>query len=227
MLAHSARGATYLIIVQILSRGLAFAVNQILLRFLSPELLGIAARLDLFAVSALFFARESLRVALQRSSNNILDGKGGKGQLGAAEQAAVNLSYVAVALGPPLAAIFAWLTARGADARVEAVPFWHESLLWYAAACLIELASEPAFAVVQQQLQFGVRARAETAATLARCFIVCGVAVWGSRQGRDLGALPFAGGQMGYALALNAMYYGSLWKHISGFSLWPRPLRIG
>ena len=240
VLARSARGATYLILVQLTSRALTFVVNQVLLRYLSPELLGISNQLDLYGVSALYFARESLRVALQRANpsdagrqtdgrgpasgpdGNVLDDHGTSP--GASEQAAVNLSYVAIALGGPLLAFFAWLYLRSADEAALAVPFLHESLFLYAVACLIELLSEPAFAAAQQQLLYHVRARAETGATLARCFVVCGVSIWGSRHGLNLGALPFACGQLSFALALSVIYYVSLWNHHPSFSLSPRPL---
>ena len=221
VLASSARGTTYLIVVQVFSRALTFVVNQILLRFLSPELLGIANQLDLYAVSVLYFSRESLRVALQRSGND-----GSIGGRGSAEQAAANLSYVAVAIGVPLSALLAWLYLRSADEAVLAVPTWRDALLVYAMACSLELFSEPAFAVGQRQMLFGLRAQAETVATLLRCLLTCCFAIRGSQLGLQLGALPFAWGQMGFALALNGVYYLTLWDHDSSFSLGPRPLHV-
>ena len=48
VLARSARAASILISLQVGSRVLTFAVNQVLVRLLSPELLGVSARLELF-----------------------------------------------------------------------------------------------------------------------------------------------------------------------------------
>jgi dihydroxyacetone kinase DhaKLM complex PTS-EIIA-like component DhaM len=45
----SAKGASFLILLQIGSRALTFALNQILLRFLSPELLGVNVQLELYS----------------------------------------------------------------------------------------------------------------------------------------------------------------------------------
>ena len=209
ILSASAKGATFLILLQVGSRALTFAVNQILLRFLSPELLGVSAQLELFSISALYFARESLRVALQRQSQG--------------PQAVVNLSYLAVFLGTPLAYLLAslWL-----QSDTPQVPYFTEALLVYCLATFIELLSEPAFSAVQQKLLYKVRASAESSATLLRCFGVCGSAILASRAGIDIGALPFAVGQLTYALALLAVYWYKTWpvSKADGFSLFPEQI---
>ncbi|KAL3424362.1 oligosaccharide translocation protein rft1 [Phlyctema vagabunda] len=71
--SSSVQGASLLIALQFGSRALTFIVNQVLLRFLSPELLGIATQLEVYSISVLFFARESLRVALQRQTDTDKD----------------------------------------------------------------------------------------------------------------------------------------------------------
>ncbi|KAK5275762.1 Oligosaccharide translocation protein rft1, partial [Cryomyces antarcticus] len=98
ILSASAKGATLLILLQVSSRALTFAINQVLLRFLSPELLGLSVQLELYSISVLYFARESLRVALQRQSHGV--------------QTVVNLSYLAVGLGVPLSGVLAWTWMR-------------------------------------------------------------------------------------------------------------------
>src|SRR4051794_22555687 len=50
LLSTSAQGATFLILLQITSRALTFGVNQVLLRYLSPELLGISTQLELYLI---------------------------------------------------------------------------------------------------------------------------------------------------------------------------------
>lgn len=64
--AKAVRGASLLILLQVLSRAATFIANQILLRFLTAELLGVSTQLEVYYLSILFFARESLRVAIQR-----------------------------------------------------------------------------------------------------------------------------------------------------------------
>lgn len=210
ILSASAKGATFLILLQVGSRALTFAVNQVLLRFLSPELLGVSAQLELFSISALYFARESLRVALQRQTQGT--------------QAVINLSYLAVFCGTPLAYLLAliWLRSDTPD-----VPYFTESLIAYCLATFIELLSEPAFSAVQQKLLYKIRASAESSATLLRCIGTCGSAILasraGGRAGIDIGVLPFAIGQLTYALTLLLVYsYKTLpVSQADRFSLFP------
>jgi hypothetical protein len=207
ILSASAKGATFLILLQVGSRALTFAVNQILLRFLSPELLGISAQFELFSISVLYFARESLRVALQRQAHNT--------------QTVINLSYLAIFSGVPLLYGLAllWLSQGTPD-----VPYFIDALRIYCLATCVELACEPAFSAVQQKLLYKVRASAESAATLLRCVGTCGVAVWGSVYGVDVGVLPFAVGQLAYASAMFAVYAVKMWPVATteNFSLLPK-----
>ncbi|KAF2101476.1 oligosaccharide translocation protein RFT1 [Rhizodiscina lignyota] len=208
--ASAAAGASYLILLQLLSRALTFALNQILLRFLSPELLGISAQLELYSISVLYFSRESIRVAVQRQAQGV--------------QTVVNLSYLAILAGVPLSYFLGWLYLR---ADVPRVPFFVESLVIYGVACVIELLSEPAFVAAQQKLLYKIRASAETAATISRCLITCGTAIWASKSGRDVSVLPFAMGQISYAVVLLLVYTLHVQSSIrtESFSLLPSKLQ--
>ncbi|KAH7064264.1 Rft protein-domain-containing protein [Paraphoma chrysanthemicola] len=210
ILSASAKGATFLILLQVASRALTFAVNQVLLRFLSPELLGVSAQLELFSISVLYFARESLRVALQRQAHGT--------------QAIVNLSYLAVFFGTPLAYLLALFWLRS---DTPGVPYFVEALVIYCLATFIELLSEPAFSAVQQKLLYKIRASAESTATLLRCFGTCGSAIVASRAGLDIGVLPFAVGQLAYALSLLVVYAYKTWPVAKAdrFSLFPQRLQ--
>ncbi|EKG21002.1 RFT1 domain-containing protein [Macrophomina phaseolina MS6] len=193
-LSASAKGATFLILLQVGSRALTFAVNQVLLRFLSPELLGVSAQLELFSISVLYFSRESLRVALQRQTGSI--------------QAVINLSYLAIVLGFILSHLLAWTWLRADEPDVV---YFRQSLWIYAYATILELFTEPAFTATQQLMLYKIRASAESTATLVRCFATCGVAIFASRLNSDPGASPFAVGQLAYSLVLLAVY---IWRVI-------------
>ncbi|KAL8805924.1 MAG: hypothetical protein Q9223_005016 [Gallowayella weberi] len=220
LLTQSTKGATYLILLQIGSRALTFLVNQILLRFLSPELLAISTQLELYSISVLFFARESLRVALQRQDHATTQGEARDTRTSQNPshpdiqsrkiQEVVNLSYLAILLGLPLSLLFASLYIRSADASVLETPAIKQSLELYCLATILELLSEPCFAVGQQQMLYGVRASAETLATFIRCLLTCGTVVWLSKANVAQGALPFALGQLGYAIVLNLVYLSRL-----------------
>ena len=228
VLSASARGATYLVLLQISSRGFTFVVNQVLLRYLSPELLGLSSQLELFAISVLYFSRESLRVALQRqgrrqSTGEVENDKHQESSLVARRaQEVINLTYIPISLGPLLAYLFSSMYLSGATSDVLAVPHIQKALTMCSAAAVLELCVEPCFAVANQQMLYGLRASAETVATLTRCLVACSTAIWGSSTGQSLGALPFAFGQIGYAFGLVLVYYGSIWSKSAGFSLIPR-----
>ena len=222
VLSKSAQGATFLILLQVGSRALTFIVNQVLLRYLSPEILGISTQLELYAVSVLTFARESLRVALQRQrsddrqtqeTNGALEGEKSPAPVATSyepsrrAQEVVNLSYLAIGLGLPLAYILGRLYLRSADVAVLRTPHIHDALNIYAFAAFLELLNEPCFAIAQQQMLYGTRASAETFATFTRCIIICTTAIWASRTSHNLGVLPFAIGQLSYAFILNIVYF--------------------
>ncbi len=220
--SKSALGAAFLVLNQIGSRALTFVVNQLLFRFLSPGIYGVAAQLELFSVSILYFSRESLRNALQRqrgedtpqnedghkTGETEVDPKPPKNRAGPGQrlQEAVNLSHIAIALGVPLTTIFSWLYLRKADAAVLRTRHIHHSLHVYALATVLELLNEPAYAIAQQQMLYGTRASAEFLGSFARCMVTCALAIWASRTETDVGVFPFAMGQLSYALVLNIVY---------------------
>ncbi|THX39130.1 oligosaccharide translocation protein RFT1 [Aureobasidium pullulans] len=206
----SAKGASFLILLQIGSRALTFALNQILLRFLSPELLGVNVQLELYCISVLYFARESLRVALQRRADGT--------------QTVINMSYLAILAGLPLSYALAELYLQ---TEVPKVPFLVQSLRVYGGAAMVELLAEPSFVAAQQKMLYKVRAGAEAAATIMKTFATVGLVVWASRQGRDLGVLPFAVGQLAYAASLLVVYSARLVlvAKSEGFSLLPRAIQ--
>ena len=224
LLAKSTNGATLLVLLRIGSRLTTFTLNQVLLRFLAPEVLGISTQLDLFSTSILSFACESLRVALQRQRQGqgpeLPDG-GSNGQteketmyterqdadsFGRRAQETVNLSYIAIALGVPLAYALATIYLKSADPIVLNAPFFNEALHGYIIATILELLNEPCFSIAQQQMLYTTRASAEASATFTKCIVTCCMVIWASRTNTQLGVLPFAFGQLAYALVLNANY---------------------
>jgi oligosaccharide translocation protein RFT1 len=241
LLSTSAAGATLLIALQVGSRALTFIVNQLLLRYLSPELLGISTQLEVYLISVLFFARESLRVAIQRQADKPdesfvrddqkrdpkghVDGTTAAGRT----QAIVNLAYISISLGVGFALFLGMAYSRHVrynEPKILEVPYFQQSLNLYGLAAFWELLSEPCFVVVQQKSRFKIRATAESIATLLRCLTTCGSAIWAAQNGRDVGVLPFALGQVMYSISLFSVYCFGLWGITSkgGFSLILKPI---
>ena len=202
-------GTLLLIFIQITSRAFTFIGNQFLLRFLSPTLLGISVQLELVSVTSLYFARDSLRVALQRAPPNREDGNLAQKSVvksGVQTQIVVNLSYLAVALGVVVSVIFGWSYLASAPSEVLNTPYFDISFKIYILATLAELAAEPSFVVIQQEALYQDRARAETLAAMARCVVACLTALLGRAKGWSPSILPFATGQAAYAVILFTLY---------------------
>ncbi|KAI8624984.1 Rft-1-domain-containing protein [Xylariaceae sp. FL1651] len=235
------RGASLLIILQIASRAITFVANQLLLRFLTAQLLGVSAQLEVYYLSVLFFARESLRVAVQRQGTSDDGDDGGnktksetKGQDKQVvsvtdSQSVVNIAHLSLALGLLSSLGLGWAYLRYVDAATASTPHLDTALRIYGVAALVELLSEPAFVVLQHRLRFGPRAAAESIATFLRCLVTFGAANWGWRRSLDLGVLPFALGQLAYGVGLLAVYawYGSGLASLERFSLFPQSVRKG
>ncbi|KAK2029614.1 Rft-1-domain-containing protein [Colletotrichum zoysiae] len=235
------RGASLLIILQIASRAVTFIANQLLLRFMTAQLLGVSTQLEVYYLSVLFFARESLRVAVQRQETRPGGGKTPDENDGENDenddannparesQAVINLGYLAVLLGCFVTVGLGWLYLSSADRSTASTPNFLLALRLYAAAAVLELLSEPCFVLMQTRLRFGTRASAESTATFLRCIVTFAAAFWASRAGLDFGVLPFALGQLSYGAALLLVYLWSAARlaRADGFSLLPKALGSG
>ncbi|CAM1501181.1 Fc.00g103430.m01.CDS01 [Cosmosporella sp. VM-42] len=225
------KGASLLIILQLVSRLVTFIANQLLLRYLTAPLLGLSTQLEVYYLSVLFFARESLRVAIQRqgsvgeavASNKDQDADP-QAVARKESQAVVNLGYLSIGLGSVVSLGLGWMYLAYANESTLRTPYLVRSLELYGLAAMIELMSEPCFVLMQMRLQFGTRAAAESLATFLRCIVVFGSAVWASKQQTDLGVLPFALGQLSYGTSLLLVYLFSGYRLASsiGFSMFPK-----
>lgn len=218
--ASSATGTTFLILIQLASRVFTFASNQLILRTLSPIVLGVAAQLELYQVSILYFSRESIRLAIQRQPlvlASTLSRQGTKQAESAsqdgqseASQSVVNVSYLSLLLGFPSAIIFTMLYERLAPRQALGTPFFRESVLVTGMASFMELSIEPFFAVVQQHMWYEKRAAVEMPAAFLKSLTTCCAFLYASRTRQDAGALPFALGHLTYSIALVFGYCFSL-----------------
>ena len=236
ILSKSAQGASFLILLQVASRALTFIVNQVLLRYLSPHILGVATQLELFSISTLYFSRESTRVVLQRQRDEHVPQAEQNEHQSSEEkkvsqretrrvQEAINLSYVSIAVGVALTVIFRWLYIRSADSALLSTTYIHQSLNLYTMATIIELLHEPLFATAQSKMLYGLRASAEMRATFTRCILTCSTAIYASRASTPIGVLPFAIGQLSYSIVLITSYILRLYPILNHttISLFPQP----
>ncbi|KAK9480936.1 Rft protein-domain-containing protein [Lipomyces japonicus] len=217
---RSAIGAIFLILLQFFSKVLTFSLNQTLLRFLSPERLGVSTQLELLNTSILFFSREAIRIGIQRQTTSPkpdtfrMEGGVVEGTVSGIAQSVVNVGYIAFLAGIPLAGLFSfWYYIRGASIEVSGLPYFKSVVVIYGIASIVELASEPMFALAQYDLQYKLRAICESAAVIARCVITFFLTV-STRE--DTGVLAFALGQLAYAGVLTGLYVCLVWERTRG-----------
>ncbi|KAJ5355779.1 hypothetical protein N7517_010388 [Penicillium concentricum] len=216
ILASSATGTSFLILIQLASRIFTFTSNQLILRTLSPVVLGIAAQLELFQVSILYFSRESIRMAIQRQpipsspdNNNPsleADVVATTDPHSVASQAVVNVSYLSLTLGIPSSLMFTMLYQRFVPEEASKTAFFYPSVILIGVASLMELSTEPFFSVVQQHMLYEKRAAVEMPAAFLRSAVTSSAFIYASQVDYDLGVLPFALGHLSYSLALICGY---------------------
>lgn len=225
ILASSATGTSFLILIQLASRIFTFASNQLILRTLSPVVLGIAAQLELFQVSILYFSRESIRMAIQRQpvpsspDNKKLSSDAdavATDSQSVASQAVVNVSYLSLALGIPCSLMFTMLYQRFVSEEASKIAFFYPSVILIGAASLMELSTEPFFSVVQQHMLYEKRAVVEMPAAFLRSAVTSFAFIYASQVNFDLGVLPFALGHLSYSLALICGYSLALLRETNG-----------
>ncbi|KAF9585403.1 Oligosaccharide translocation protein rft1 [Lunasporangiospora selenospora] len=212
ILSSSFQGASYLVLLQFISRMLTFTLNQVLLRFTSAETLGVASvQLELLLNTILFLSREGVRCAAIRVSDDTttntaqapattLDAK-----TPSTEQAPpssnqdkdliqpgteayklhklVNMVYAPIPIGALMTCLaVGYSLAHVDDASESRIPGYRLSIYLYGAAALIELLSEPMFMVAQYKLWFKTRVSVEGTAVIVRCVLTCALTIYGARE---------------------------------------------
>lgn len=126
----SIASVTALIGLQLFSRLFTFVLNQALIRMTSPEIFGAAViQFDLILSTILFLSREGVRTTILRVKS-----PGPK---------ALNLSFVPIGAGIPLACTIAWAYVKYAGEELRSRAFFREAVGVYALAAVIELLTEP------------------------------------------------------------------------------------
>ncbi|KAF9957998.1 Oligosaccharide translocation protein rft1 [Mortierella alpina] len=197
------QGASYLVLLQFVSRMLTFTLNQVLLRFTSAETLGIASvQLELLLNTILFLSREGVRCAAIRVSDDISietpdttepkdvsaatgAEKSGNVKPGSAAyklQKFVNMVYAPIPVGALMTCIaVAYYLSQVGHSSEGLFPGYRLSIYLYGLSALIELLAEPMFMVAQYKLWFKTRVSVEGVAVIVRCVLTCALTVYGAR----------------------------------------------
>ncbi|KAH8549568.1 Rft protein-domain-containing protein [Umbelopsis sp. PMI_123] len=144
VLSSSVAGASYLILLQLASRMLTFALHQIVVRYSSAETLGIASvKLELLLSTILFLSREGFRYAVLVSS--------AEGQV----QKITNLAYVPMMIGlvTTLLACVYYLSTIDDETALK-YPFYRTSIVLFGLSAYCELIMEPLYIMALNNLYF-------------------------------------------------------------------------
>lgn len=201
-----------LILLQLLSRLLTFALNQSLVRLAPPEVFGTAAiQFDLICATILFLSREGIRNALLRGDQK--NGKGGDGAIdtnrsseNGSEHASTGrqdaLARLPLLAGAPLSALLSGIYLYSSGRFTTSQPSFHISLGLYITAALLELLIEPLYVRALRSIppKLNVRVQAEGGMAIVKAVVTFGcMLVWPERAlfafglGQALGATWLAG----------------------------------
>lgn len=216
----------YLIVIQVVSRGLTFVGNQALLRYVQPRHLGLAVQLEALSISILYTSRESLRVALQRTPVRHPN-KSTSNATARSSQTSVNVAWLVVVLGLALDVAFTKSYNLTANQELLESQDFLMAFRLYNVATVLELLSEPCFVIIQQHSLFKNRARAETSAAIVKCISSCIGAVVMNMKGMPMSVLPFAIGQVSYGLTLLLIYVWSVREVRASHNFSLLPSKVG
>ena len=199
LLTASLTSVSSLVFLQVASRAFTFILNQGLVRLATPQTFGTATvQFELLLSTTLFLSREGVRTALLRQQKNASSSSSSSPNL------AHNISLLPAYVGVPIAVALAVLYSATSAPAVRTQSHFHLSVSIYALASAIELASEPLYIRVQNELRMDVRVRAEGTAVFLKTLVTFfGLAFASS----EWALVAFAAGQAAYALATFSVFW--------------------
>ncbi|KAK0558299.1 Oligosaccharide translocation protein rft1 [Tilletia horrida] len=165
-----AQSASLLIGLQVVTRLLTFALNQLLVRLTDPSVFGAAnVQLDLLLSTILFLARDGVRGALIRTASRPAAGSGeGRTVL---PPGLHNIALLPIPAGLAIASVatLLYITRLAPDELVKSYPGqFYTSVGLYVFGAVLELISEPFYNRASVSLNVGLRVKAEGAAVMAK-----------------------------------------------------------
>lgn len=224
MLEKSTKGATFLMMGQLITKMTTFVLNNLLVRFLSPRIFGITAFLEFIVGTVLFFSREAVRLSTLRIKDSSEDEKGrSRSDI---LQTAVNFAHIPIWIGAPLSIVLTSWQYRNLNSYFVALPYFTWSMLLIWTSIVIELLSEPFFIANQFLLNYGTRSRIESISVTFGCVVNftvimafekwSGTADENSESMREgIAILAFALGKVSHSVVLLLYYFYDYKKHFA------------
>lgn len=224
MLEKSTKGATFLMMGQLVTKMTTFVLNSLLVRFLSPKIFGITAFLEFIIGTVLFFSREAVRLSTLRIKDSSEDEKGRSRS--DVLQTAVNFAHIPIWIGAPLSIVLTSWQYRNLNSYFIALPFFTWSMLLIWSSIIIELLSEPFFIANQFMLNYGTRSQIESISVTFGCvvnfMVIMGFEKWFGNSGEDsetmregIAILAFALGKVSHSVMLLLCYFYDYQKHFA------------
>lgn len=183
-------GTYALILGQVALKLLTFGLNQALISSVDPSTLGLATYLEFLTNLILFFSREAVRLATQRTSSSSRT---------SAEQSVINFGYIPFLISIPLSClIFAWnWPSKTFQDELLPSPALILSLIILVASLALELFVEPLYELNQYHMNLGKKARFESLGILCRGVVTV---VFLKLRPFNSSLLAFTCGQLAYSL---------------------------
>ncbi|KAL9938224.1 hypothetical protein V8E36_002847 [Tilletia maclaganii] len=214
-----AQSASLLITLQVGTRLLTFALNQLLVRLTDPSVFGTAnVQLDLLLSTILFLARDGVRGAMIRSTQAaaavadgapISNGAQRKSKRALLPAGLHNIALLPVPAGLAIASIatFVYTTKLAPKELVDSHRTeFSTSVALYVLGAVLELLSEPFYNRASVSLNIQLRVKAEGAAVIAKgvatlAFMAASTSRFSSSDKVGKGLIAFGLGQAAYGAA--------------------------
>lgn len=194
------RSASYNVILQVCFRVLTFAMNGVLLRYTSRDMLGVVnVRLMLLQQTIIFVSREAFRKAcLSKSSEKLWP-------------QVINLLWCVFPIGLLISVVLGYLWIYHLEIPDDTlVPNYTLGVLVFAGTGTLELLSEQLWVVSQVFLYFRLKIIVEGIANFSRCFLTVFLVICFP----NLGIISFCIAQMSFSLLSVVLYYIYFWYQI-------------
>lgn len=226
-------GVVFLMLGQLLTKGVTFMLNSLLIRFLSPRIFGITSFLEFLLSAVLFFSRESIRISTLRmkhathekeSKNEKKENINDDDQV--ILQSLNNFGYIPIMIGLPLSIVLISWQYSNLNTYFIQLPYFRLSifLIWF--SILIELMTEPFYLVHQFLLNHEIRSKYESIGVSLACITNFVIVVWFEKMINGIGEelhndykqegisiLAFSMGKLVHSLSLLICYSHRYWKH--------------
>lgn len=202
--SNPGKGASLLILTQVLSKLFTFLLNQLLVRYISPSIFGVSAYLEFLYSTILFFSREAARLSIQRTKPY--------NEIQQTHQSILNFSFLTVIIGIPISiAIIMWQLSTDTVLEIRSsMSYFNYTISLFWGLTILELLVEPIYALNQYSLDFGNRSKYEGMAVFLRCVvtvvIVLNISDTNIFNRNGLVLLGFGIGQFIYSFTLFVCY---------------------